>query len=198
MSLRHGLLGLLNYEPMTGYDLSKLFKESLGYFWHAKGSQIYRELDTMEKNGWLTSERIIQEEKPNKRVYSITDKGKEEFLRWLETYDPFKESFVPKNAYLMRVFFGAEVSRENTLALFRRTHEKLLGYIREVEALVEELEQHAFGADSEVSKYWKMTAKSGVIINKAQLEWINESIALLEGEDNVTEENDTKGDDEID
>lgn len=83
MSLKHGLLGLLNYGSMTGYELDKIFRDSLSFFWQAKTSQIYRELDTMECHGWLTSERIIQNDKPNKRVYTITDSGKEELGNWL-------------------------------------------------------------------------------------------------------------------
>ncbi|MDR2589569.1 MAG: PadR family transcriptional regulator, partial [Oscillospiraceae bacterium] len=90
MSLKHGLLGLLNYDgPMTGYDLDKEFKRSLGYFWYAKQQQIYRELDEMEIKGWLTSERVIQNEKPNKRVYSITEDGKTEFVDWLNSPESY-------------------------------------------------------------------------------------------------------------
>ena len=56
MSLKHGLLGLLNYGSMTGYELNKVFRDSLSFFWQAKTSQIYRELDAMERCGWLTSD----------------------------------------------------------------------------------------------------------------------------------------------
>lgn len=31
MSLKYGLLGLLNHEDMTGYELSKAFKDSLSF-----------------------------------------------------------------------------------------------------------------------------------------------------------------------
>ncbi len=31
MSLKHGLLGLLNYGNMTGYDIDRTFKDSLFY-----------------------------------------------------------------------------------------------------------------------------------------------------------------------
>lgn len=55
MSLKYGLLSLLNYGDMTGYELSKEFDDSLGFFWQAQISQIYRELNTMEKCGWLKS-----------------------------------------------------------------------------------------------------------------------------------------------
>ena len=36
MSLKHGLLGLLNYGSMTGYELDKIFRDSLSFFWQAK------------------------------------------------------------------------------------------------------------------------------------------------------------------
>lgn len=50
MSLSHGLLGLLNYTDMTGYDLAKTFQDSLCYFWQAQTSQVYRELNKMYSN----------------------------------------------------------------------------------------------------------------------------------------------------
>lgn len=40
MSLSYGLLGLLNYFPMSGYDLKKIFDDSINFFWAAQTSQI--------------------------------------------------------------------------------------------------------------------------------------------------------------
>lgn len=73
MSLKHGLLGLLNYGKMSGYELNKTFNDSLYFFWKIQISRIYRELNHMEKTGWLTSETVFQTDKPNKRLYSLTD-----------------------------------------------------------------------------------------------------------------------------
>ena len=49
--LKHGILGLLNYGDMTGYEIREIFNKSLNFFWQAQSSQIYRELRTLEKNG---------------------------------------------------------------------------------------------------------------------------------------------------
>ena len=68
MSLKYGILGLLNYGPTTGYDLDKTFKESLNFFWQAQTSQIYRTLDQLEKDGMLTSHIQAQEERPDRRL----------------------------------------------------------------------------------------------------------------------------------
>ena len=81
--LKHGILGLLNYGSMTGYEINKIFKDSLNYFWDAQTSQIYRELQTLKKNGWASDETIEQESKPDKKLFSITESGKQELKRWL-------------------------------------------------------------------------------------------------------------------
>ena len=49
--LKHGILGLLNYGDMTGYEIKDVFEHSLNFFWTAQTSQIYRELQTIEKKG---------------------------------------------------------------------------------------------------------------------------------------------------
>ena len=192
MSLKHGLLGLLNYEPMTGYDLNKEFNGSLGYFWPAKASQIYRELDAMEKCGWLTSERVIQDEKPNKRVYSLTEQGKAEFMDWLSSLDPLKNSGRMKSAFLMRVFFGGELSREQTLELFRSFREVVFEHSKQMQAVKDELKGFTpdAGYDSNRAVYWKLTALSGEIMCKANLEWADKAIEILE---NMTEQEPKNG-----
>jgi len=182
MSLKHGLLGLLNYEPMTGYDLNKEFNGSLGYFWTAKASQIYRELDAMEKCGWLTSERVIQDEKPNKRVYSLTAQGKSEFMNWLSSLAPIKGPRSMRNAFMMRVFFGGELRKEQTLELLRAIREIMHERLEQMQKVYDEIDSIALIDERTAHNaiYWKLTALSGEIINQAQLEWADKSIEILE------------------
>jgi DNA-binding PadR family transcriptional regulator len=80
--LKHGILGLLNYGEMTGYEIKEVFACSLNFFWTAQTSQIYRELQTIEKKHWAKSTLIMQEGKPDKKVFKITDEGKEELLHY--------------------------------------------------------------------------------------------------------------------
>ena len=85
--LKHGILGLLNYSDMTGYDIKEVFSRSLNYFWTAQTSQIYRELNNLEKNHWAESVLIEQNGKPDKKLFHITKEGKEELMRWLVCED---------------------------------------------------------------------------------------------------------------
>ena len=181
MSLKHGLLGLLNYQPMTGYELDKEFSRTLGHFWQASGSQIYFELDAMESKGWLESERIMQEERPNKRVYSITPEGKTELVKWLSMPPSNKkQSSRQRSTLLMRVFFGGEVDKRITLELLRAFRNECLDAIGRMEGIDEELARYEQEQGPDAIRYWKLTAECGEIMIKARLEWAEKAIATLE------------------
>lgn len=184
MSLKHGLLGLLNYGPMTGYELDKAFKASLSFFWQAKTSQIYRELDAMEQCGWLTSERVIQSEKPNKRVYTITDSGKAELTNWLSLPESdIANAMSVRSAFLMRVFFAGETSTEQALELLRAYREKCLERIKGMSTAYEAISEYgAVISDKKKAKYWEITVLYGDSFFDAGLAWADKAIALLEEE----------------
>ena len=55
--LKHGILGLLNYGDMSGYEIREVFQDSLNYFWTAQTSQIYREIGVLEQNADGKAER---------------------------------------------------------------------------------------------------------------------------------------------
>ena len=194
MSLRHGLLGLINYEPMTGYELTKEFEQSLGFFWHTNFQQIYKELDTMEKNGWLVSERVMQTEKPNKRVYFITPKGKQELLDWLSSPETDIKKFMQsKNVFLMRLAFAGETSDEQALDflhLFRNEYLSNAEKFDDVEQLIAEDEARL---GPKVMKYWKLIALHGEIIRKARLEFVDRAIEMLENEKECEDEESERG-----
>lgn len=68
------LLSLLSEEAMTGYDLNK---QTAAYGWSASHQQIYRELNLMESKGYVTFELVPQEGKPDKKVYTVSDCGRD-------------------------------------------------------------------------------------------------------------------------
>ena len=184
MSLKHGLLGLVSSEgSMTGYDLDKFFKNSLNYFWQAKTSQIYRELNAMEGLGWLTSERVIQEEKPNKKVYTITSEGKEELLQWILSPDLGRGNDI-KSPLLMRIFFAGEAGeegREQTLKLLKAYREQGKAYMANLNNIMETLQSdEANEKYASHTKYWRITVLSGLMSAKFQMEWADMALNILE------------------
>ena len=47
-------------------------------------ARFYRELQSLEKDGWVTSTLVAQKGKPDKKVFSITETGKEELKQVAE------------------------------------------------------------------------------------------------------------------
>lgn len=101
--LKYAILGLVNRESMTGYDLMKEFNEDLVNFWYARHSQIYPELNKLAKEGLITYETIIQGEKMEKKLYSITDAGREDFLCWLAKPEELEPT--PKDIFRLKAYF---------------------------------------------------------------------------------------------
>lgn len=93
----HLVLGILLREPRSGYDIVK----ELASFRPAKSSQIYPILAKLEKNGYVDCVQVQQDGKPNKKVYSVTSKGKERLQAWLDT-DP--EPPVIRDDFLSMIF----------------------------------------------------------------------------------------------
>ncbi|MFT5774827.1 PadR family transcriptional regulator [Hyphomonas sp.] len=97
MALRNAILVSLSDGPMSGYDLAKHFDETIGFFWRATHSQIYRELAKLKEKGLVTSENIPQRGKPNRILYSISNAGRDRLLDWSRTPsmpDPVKDDFL--------------------------------------------------------------------------------------------------------
>lgn len=184
MSLKHGLLGLLNYGPMTGYELSRVFQGSLDFFWQGQTSQIYRELNAMESCGYLASERVMQTDKPNKRVYSITDDGRRELIKWLSSPGAdIDEAMKVKSAFLMRVFFAGELSDGQSIAMLKSFSEKCSDAIKSLNAANDAIENYGEAVgDMNKAKYWGLVKMFGEIFYTAELEWAKKAIAFLEGE----------------
>ena len=180
MPLKHGLLGLLNYKSETGYDLDKTFKQSLGFFWKAQASQIYRELNKMEKEGWLESETIMQIGKPNKKLYSLTSKGEEELNRWLCHHESM-EWVTLRSEFLMKLFFSGNKLLIENIEYLKQYRNECRELMKNMEATGAIIESHAAALDDHKSAhYWELTAIYGFDYYTMCLNWATKTIKKLE------------------
>jgi DNA-binding PadR family transcriptional regulator len=77
MSLRDAVLAALLEGESSGYDLAKGFDASVANFWMATPQQLYRELDRLAEQGLIQARVVHQERRPNKRLFSLTDAGRD-------------------------------------------------------------------------------------------------------------------------
>jgi DNA-binding PadR family transcriptional regulator len=183
MSLKHGLLGLLRYGSMTGYDLDKIFKSHLKSFWYAQTSQIYRELNKMEDNKWLSSEIVFQEGKPNKKVYSITDLGNDEFIKWLTDVEQ-NDAIEVKQTFLMKMFFSADNDISITLKILEDFKESCQQRMQSLKVFVEDFDNPNTEKDPrKEANYWVATAEFGTMFHNMCIEWADKTIQRIKNLD---------------
>lgn len=130
MSLPHIILGMLRKKSKSGYDLKKELETTIQYFWEADISRIYRSLSEMQKKGWVEFETVIQEDSPNKKVYSLTKEGRKELQKWLA--EPGKSSG-SNNPFLAQLHFSDAIPIEVHLRVMETRLESLKQGILELE-----------------------------------------------------------------
>ncbi|MBC1216854.1 PadR family transcriptional regulator [Trichormus variabilis ARAD] len=118
MSLAYIILGFLQKEDMTGYDLkTNCFDQCIAHLWPADQGQIYKTLDKLFEQGWINCHVEIQRDRPNRKVYSLTEMGKTEFVRWLQSPQPLP---IVREPLLVQLFFAAQLSNEAIASLLQQ------------------------------------------------------------------------------
>jgi len=79
------VLGILSKGPAHGYDLCRELRERLGEIWTLHTSHIYALLAGLERDGLVRHDRVDQETRPAKKVFSLTDEGRMVFLVWVRS-----------------------------------------------------------------------------------------------------------------
>lgn len=138
-ALSFALLGLVAREPLTGYELTRLLKERVGFFWTTSHSQVYPELARLEAEGLVTYQVVEQRERPDKKIYTITGQGLEALRRWVTTpVGPRPE----REELVLRAFCVWAADPRHAAALFReheqRHEEQLSEYERRVAVMERE------------------------------------------------------------
>jgi len=180
LSLKHALLGLLSYQPMTGYELKQFFDSSIEHFWNAELSQIYPTLKSLEDADFVSKTIEVQESRPNRKVYEITEAGREEFLRWMRTPTPPADL---RDPFLIKVFLGTELPVEDMLLLMRRQmeeHQKVIAFSESLlrPRIAGAVEHEKFSTRHAL--YWTLTLEMALAYRRAYVEWCERAMQLLE------------------
>ncbi len=177
--LKHGILGLLNYGSMSGYEIMQVFRDSLSYFWSAQSSQIYRELQTLKKSGFVTDEPV-KGSGGDKKIFTITDAGRAELINWLCSEDGFST----RSGLLMLTFFRGELPAEENIKFFTRLKESALRFGGGLGTPVQKSDFYSAVIDApEKALYWRMTVEYGIMYTAMLCEWCDKCIAVLEGKE---------------
>lgn len=173
---RYAVLGLLSaHGSSTGYEMKKKFEFSLAGFWNESYGQIYPILHQLADEGLADVREEAQGNRPNKKVYSITQKGREELRQWMT-----RPAAPPTERIemLLKLFFGSNAKpsiNARHIRQFQKMHEELLVFYQEVEQGARE--KYISHPDL---PYWRMVLSYGNYESRALVEWCKETLAKLE------------------
>jgi DNA-binding PadR family transcriptional regulator len=175
MPLSHAILGFLDYHPLSGYDLKKYFDQSIAHFWSATQSHIYKALEKLENDGLVQSQVIVQEGRPNRKQYQITEAGRHELQHWLTSPLPLEQV---REVWLIQVFFSHSSTNKEIVALL----ETRIQTIREVLAVYHTVAQTAIDKNAEriglerAGQLWQITLDHGIDYYEFELAWLEKTL----------------------
>jgi PadR family transcriptional regulator, regulatory protein AphA len=165
------VLGLVAERPSSGYDLAAFAEGSIGQFFPLTRSHIYSELERLSRLGLLQATEVEAERYATKRVYTITAEGVEVLRGWLD--DPRLPAERQRNVFLVRVFFGDQVSPGRIEGLLDSYEQAAHAWRDELVALVDSLAARPEAA------FRRATAMYGVEQLEAKLRWLEQVRPLL-------------------
>ncbi|HEY9639512.1 MAG TPA: PadR family transcriptional regulator [Coleofasciculaceae cyanobacterium] len=174
MSLAHVILGLLQQQARTGYDLkTSCFDQCITHLWQADQAQIYRTLDKLEAQGWISCTVEIQHDRPNRKVYSLTAAGEAELVGWLQCPQPCP---TVRDPALAQVYFAGLLPQPDLLNLLQRQLETRQQKLTACEAI--EIAPHPSVAREQLMQQ----LVRDLVIRREQvyLDWLKESIEAIQ------------------
>ncbi len=125
------LLGTLMSGPKHGYEIMQFLDTALGSTWHVGTSQLYTLLKRLEWEGLISSNLEPQEDRPSKRVFSLSQAGEKSFLVWLHCATENVRDL--RIEFLAKLFFFEQLSLkggakliDRQLQLMHKSKKKLL------------------------------------------------------------------------
>jgi len=159
MSVKHGLLALLERAPMYGYQLRQEFEASTGSTWPLNVGQVYTTLSRLERDGLVEAQDSADEAQ---RVYAITDAGRTEVRGWFAT--PIRHESPRRDELAIKLALAVRTPGVDVTAVIQAqraaTIRTLQEYTRSREAAGDDLS-------------WLLVADSLIFTAEAEIRWLD-------------------------
>ncbi|MER6399556.1 PadR family transcriptional regulator [Kitasatospora sp. NPDC001603] len=126
--MRLPLLALLAKGPAHGYELKQALEQTFGAAYpRANIGQVYVTLARLEKAGLIEGQDVSQEGKPDKRVYAVTDAGRQAVADWLA--EPTQGPQL-RDDFFIKLVLAPETELADRLTLINNQRRHYLNVIR--------------------------------------------------------------------
>jgi len=165
--IRHFVLGLLVRQPMSGYDI-KRFLKSLNWLVDVPSlGSLYPSLHALRKDGLVTMEVVANQDRPPRKIYSITEEGERVLREWL---DRPSEADASLKKFVMRLALAGQLSQVGLLAHLEQRRAR-------VAAQKLALEQAVEAEDEDTDLGERLMLDYGLSLAAAELAWLDSTLA---------------------
>jgi len=171
---RFAVLGILSYGPMSGYDIKKFYEQNVAGFWSESYGQIYPILKRLAEEELATKSIHKQAGKPDRHIYALTEKGREELQQWL------LEStgrHIGRHETLLKLMFGQQIPIAANILQIEHFRNRQANELKEIESLKERFTQEE--VDDPNLPFWQLAFTYGEHVNRAYINWAEEALAAL-------------------
>ena len=171
------LAGLIR-KPRSGYDLTKWMERETSHFFVIGHSSIYPALGRMEREGLVRYEVVPSDQGPERKVYSITEAGREALLAWAG--EPAAERQVRDEQLVKALCYGF-LPKERVLARLgeeKANHEEKLALYEGFERWLEaEVREGRISREAYLGTL--LTLKRGIGAESSYVEWCEETAKMI-------------------
>lgn len=170
MALEHALLVALSEQPGSGLELTRRFGRSIGFFWSATHQQIYRVLGRMEADGWVSAETVVQQGRPDKKVYGVTPAGRAALADWLAAPTPMSPLRSDLAVKLRGASWGDREAVLDSVRAHLADHQARLDHYRQLMKRDYPDPDSLTGLD--LDQY--LVLRGGILLEEGQVAWLSE------------------------
>jgi DNA-binding PadR family transcriptional regulator len=163
MSIKQGLLALLEQGPMYGYQLRAEFESRTGATWPLNVGQVYTTLSRLERDGLVEPAGSDDEGHP---LYRITDTGRAEVEAWFRT--PVSRTSPPRDELAIKLAMAVTVPGIDVRAVVQGQRTATLRALQDYTRL----KARATG-DRPEDLAWLLVLDSLVFAAEAEVRWLD-------------------------
>lgn len=163
MSIRHGLLALLERGPSHGYQLRSEFDTATGATWPLNVGQVYSTLDRLERDGL-----VAQDGPPDadgRIAYRITDVGQAELRGWFAT--PVNAKGAPRDELAIKLALAVTTPGVDVLRVVQLQRTATMTGLQELTRL------KARATDGTADLAWSLVLDALVFRAEAEIRWLD-------------------------
>jgi DNA-binding PadR family transcriptional regulator len=169
MSIRHGLLALLERGPSHGYQLRAHFDAATGATWPLNVGQVYTTLDRLERDGLVAQDGAPDDD--GRIAYRITDDGRRELSTWFTS--PVTRQGAPRDELAIKLALAVVTPGVDVVGVVQTQRRATVAGLQELTRL------KAAAGDGPDDLAWSLVLESLLFRAEAEVRWLDHCEARL-------------------